>query len=155
MTDKETETPPFSRAYQVGIVVRDMDKAIEFYESLGIGPFHEGPSAIAIDRKVYGKPADVKIRGAITQLGQIEFELFEPIEGESIQKEFLDTKGEGVVHIGSYVDDIDSEVAKLVEKGFEVISSGGISDGGKFAYIDTRAIGGVVLELFQAGTTWK
>ena len=155
MTDKETETSPFSRAYQVGIVVRDMDKAIEFYESLGIGPFHEGPSAIAIDRKVYGKPADVKIRGAITQLGQIEFELFEPIEGESIQKEFLDTKGEGVVHIGSYVDDIDSEVAKLVEKGFEVISSGGISDGGKFAYIDTRSIGGVVLELFQAGTTWK
>jgi len=155
MGKNETEKPPFSRSYQVGVVVRNMDKAIKFYESLGIGPFVEGPSAIALDRKVYGKPADVKVKGAITQMGRIEFELFEPIEGESIQKEFLDTKGEGVVHIGSYVDDIDREVAKLAEKGFKVISSGGVPDGGKFAYIDTREVGGVILELFQPGPTWK
>ena len=151
-----TEESPFSRAYQVAVVVRDMDKAIKFYESLGIGPFIEGPSAIALDRKIYGKPApDVKVRGAIAQMGQIEFEVFQPIEGQSIQKEFLDTRGEGVVHISSYVDDLDKEVARLAEKGFKVCSSGGLPDGGKFAYIDTREVGGVILELFEAGTTWK
>ena len=149
MARKETEKPPFSRAYQVGVVVRDIDKAIEFYESLGIGPFHEGPSAIAIDRKVYGKPADVKIRGAITQMGQIEFELLQPVEGESIQKEFLERHGEGINHLGFFVDDIDQEVAKLVEKGFKVIMSAKFVDGGGFAYLDTDKVGGVQFELIQ------
>jgi methylmalonyl-CoA/ethylmalonyl-CoA epimerase len=152
---KKSTEKPFSRAYQVGVVVRDMDRAVEFYESLGIGPFVEGPSSVATDRKIYGKPADVKVRGTIAQMGQIEFELLQPVAGESIQKEFLDNKGEGVIHICSRVDNIDREVAKLAEKGFSVISSGRLSDGGQFAYIDTREVGGVILELFQPGAAYK
>jgi hypothetical protein len=36
-----------------------------------------------------------------------------------------------------------------------VISYGELGDGGRFAYFDTRAVGGLVLELFQTGETWE
>ena len=151
MGKNETEKPPFSKAYQVGVVVREMDKAIEFYQSLGIGPFIEGPSAIAIDRKVYGKPADVKVRGAIAQMGRIEFELLQPVEGESIQREFLNSRGEGFIHINSHTDNIEKQKDELAKKGFDVIMNGTNPDGGSFAYFDTREVGGVILELEQLG----
>jgi 4-hydroxyphenylpyruvate dioxygenase-like putative hemolysin len=34
--------------------------------------------------------------------------------GESIQKEFLESKGEGVEHLGFFVDNLWEEVAKLI-----------------------------------------
>ena len=33
------EDSPFSKAEHIGVVVRNMDRAVEYYESLGIGPF--------------------------------------------------------------------------------------------------------------------
>ncbi len=34
-----TEQLPFSKVDQIGVIVRDIDKAVEYYQSLGIGPF--------------------------------------------------------------------------------------------------------------------
>jgi 4-hydroxyphenylpyruvate dioxygenase-like putative hemolysin len=145
MTDKL----PFSQADQVGVIVRDMDKAIEHYQSLGIGPF-ESLNVTSIDRKVYGKPApDVKNLSRVAQMGQLQFELLQPVSGESIQKEFLEKCGEGINHLGFFVDDLDKEVAKLIAKGFEVISSGKFVGGGGFAYFNTDKVGGVMSELIQ------
>jgi methylmalonyl-CoA/ethylmalonyl-CoA epimerase len=150
-----SDSSPFSRGYQVGVVVRNIEKAVDFYESLGIGPFVEGPSADAVERKVYGKDTNMRLKGLIAQMGNIEFELLQPVGGESLHKEFLDEKGEGIIHICSYTDDLDGELAKLTEKGFKVVHSAVFSDGGKCAYIDTREVGGFFLELFQPGPKWK
>ena len=145
----------WDRAYQVGIVVRNMDRAIAFYESLGIGPFVEGPSAHAIDRQIYGQlEPDAEVTGRIAQMGRIEFELMQPVRGKSIQAEFLETHGEGIVHICAYTDDLDSDIERMTAKGFPVISSAEFDDGGKFAYFDTREVGGLVLELFEPGANW-
>ena len=145
MTDKLT----LLQADQVGVIVRDMDKAIEHYQSLGIGPF-ESLNVTSIDRKVYGKPApDVKNLSRVAQMGQIQFELVQPVSGESIQKKFIEKCGEGINHMGFFVDELDKEVVKLVEKGFEVISSAKFIGGGGFAYFNTDKIGGVMWELIQ------
>ena len=143
------EKSPFSKVDQVGVMVRNMDKAIEYFQSLGIGPF-EPLNVTAIDRKVYGKPADdVHNLARAAQLGPIQFELLQPISGESVQKEFLEKHGEGINHLAFFVDDIDKEVAKLEEKGFESISSGKFAEGGGFAYLDTDKVGGIMFELIQ------
>jgi len=143
------EKLPLSKVDQVGIIVRDMDEAVEYYQSLGIGPF-ESPNIIPTERRVYGKPADdVKNKVKVAQAGRVQFELVQPVSGESVQKEFLETKGEGINHLGFFVDDIDKEVAKLVGKGFKVISSGKFVGGGGFAYFDTAKVGGVIFELIQ------
>ena len=144
-----TEKLPFSKVDQVGVVVRDMDKAVEYYQALGIGPF-EPLNVTSIDRKVYGKPApDVKLKVRMAQMGQIQIELIQSMEGESFQKGFLESKGEGINHLGFFVDDIDKEEAKLVEKGLKVVSSGRFVGGGGFAYFDSDKVGGVIFELIQ------
>jgi methylmalonyl-CoA/ethylmalonyl-CoA epimerase len=156
MDKKENDRLPWNRVYQVAIVVRDIEKAVKFYESLGIGPFMEGPSASAVERRIYGKlEPDTVVEGRISRLGSIEIELLQPVKGKSVQQEFLDTRGEGVIHICAYTDDLETDIKEMAEKGFEVISYARFDDGGKCAYFDTRKVGGLILELFQPGVHWK
>ncbi|MBI2831718.1 MAG: VOC family protein [Chloroflexi bacterium] len=145
---KQAESP-FSRLCDVAVIVRDLERAIAFYQSLGIGPFEPTAATGVTDRKVYGKPSNAKLKGVRTQLGPVELLLVQPIEGESVQKEFLDTKGEGISKLGFEVDNLDREVAEMEKKGFKVISSGRFPNGGGFAYLDTRKVGGVILALEQ------
>ena len=145
----------WSRTYQIGVVVRDIVQAAAFYERLGIGPFEEGPSAHTVERKIYGTDApDVAVKGLVAQMGNIEFELLQPVAGKGIQAEFLERHGEGVVHLCAYTDDLDRDMAELTSLGCAVISYGRVSDGGRFAYFETREVGGLVLELFQPGETF-
>jgi len=105
--------------------------------------------AICTERWVRGKPSHYECRLRFAQIGPVELELIEPIKGECLQKEFLDSKGEGIHHLGFFVDDLDTEVSNLVRHGIEVIQSGKRLTGGGFAYLNTNAIGGIVLELIQ------
>lgn len=147
---QETLASLWKGTYQVGVVVADIERATAFYERVGIGPFTEGPSTEARNRRVHGRPAtDVEVRGRLAQMGPIEFELLQPVSGASFQAEFLERHGEGVVHLCAYVDDIERGTEALEARGFPVVSSGEFDDGGKFAYFDTTAVGGLVLELFQ------
>jgi methylmalonyl-CoA/ethylmalonyl-CoA epimerase len=144
------EKSPFSVVHQIGVIVKDMDQAVTFYEGLGIGPFEspKGPAPI-FDRQVYGQPApDVKNRISTAQMGPVQLELVQPVSGKSLQMEFLEKHGEGVNHLAFLVRDLDGEVAKLVQKGFRVISSGRTARNA-FAYMDTDKIGGVIFELIQ------
>jgi methylmalonyl-CoA/ethylmalonyl-CoA epimerase len=142
--------------YQVAVVVHDIERARAFYERLGIGPFVEGPSAAALDRQVYGRPEpDAAIRGLVTRMGAFEFELLQPMGGRTIQAEVLRTRGEGVIHVCAYTDDLDRDMATLAGLGIKPISSARLADGGKFAYFETREVGGLILELFQTGDVWR
>ena len=135
--------------HHFGAVVEDLEKAIVHFEDLGIGPFTPNPSEGVKERKVYGKTADIKLKGAVTKLGPLEFELIQPVRGKSVQKVFLDTKGEGINHIGFIVQDLEKEVARLEQMGFAAISTGRIPDNGGFAYFKTDSVGGVFIELIE------
>lgn len=156
MSEERARQGIWDRAYQIGVVVRDLDQAVSFYERLGIGPFVEGPSSHTVERRIYGEPSpDAQVRGRIAQMGDIEFELLQPVSGRTVQGDFLEEHGEGVVHICAHTDDIDRDVEDLTRLGYEVISYGVLEDGGKFAYFDTRRVGGLILELFQTGSSWQ
>jgi methylmalonyl-CoA/ethylmalonyl-CoA epimerase len=145
--------PPWTRAYQVCIVVADLDRAVEFYEALGIGPFREGPSAHTTRRLIRGaESTDTKLAGRIAPLGALELELIQPVAGPSIQQEYLDSHGEGAIHVCAHTDDLQRDIAWMRdERQVDVISYGELSDGGSFAYFDTQSVGGLVLELYQLG----
>lgn len=156
MKERRARQGLWDRAYQVGVVVRDLEAAEAFYERIGIGPFVEGPSAHTTKRIVFGQEqTGAQVKGKIAQMGSIEFELLQPVAGTTVQGDFLESRGEGVVHICAYTDDLDADIAELTGLGYDVISYGELTDGGKFAYFDTRAMGGLVLELFQTGEAWK
>ncbi|MBI2856767.1 MAG: VOC family protein, partial [Chloroflexi bacterium] len=64
-------------------------------------------------------------------------------------KEFLETRGEGLHHLGFFVTDLDNQINNLTRQGFQVTQGGKRLTGGGFAYFDTDKVGGVVLELVQ------
>jgi len=157
MRISKAEKSPFSDIKQVGIVVKDINKAVDYYSSLGIGPFRTLPSGNApvyTDKKLRGKEAEFTMEIRLAQVGEVELELIQPLEGESIYKEFLEEKGEGLHHLGFFVDDIDEEEARLAKQGIKALASGR-RPGGGFTYFETDRIGGVIMELIQRSKGWE
>ncbi|MBW1612613.1 MAG: VOC family protein [Deltaproteobacteria bacterium] len=145
----------FSKLAHIAVVVKDIERAVEFYSSLGIGPFIT-PAKVLHDNSGYvkrtyrGSPAGyigLIVREA--QIGPVILQLVQHIEGDCVEKDFLDRKGEGVFHLGFVVDDIDKEEAKAVKLGLNVIQSGRRADGSGNAFFDTESLGGVMLEIKQ------
>ena len=132
-----------------------MDKAIEHFEALGLGPFHEGPSAYAVERRVYGKDMpENKVICRLAQMGPIEFELTQPVAGPSLQQEFLDKHGERVLHLCAYTDDIHRDIDAMRENGYDEIAYAKFDDGAVCAHMETRQVGGLSLEFFERGSKW-
>ena len=137
---------------QLGFVVRDTDATARYYEQVfGLGPWTimEGETTDCTNR---GEP--VKIRGkiGIAQVGAVQFELIQIMEGESIHSEFLQERGEGLHHIGFYVRDLGARLEACKEAGSDVLQKGTIKQGPitiHYAYLDTVSIGGVVFEYIQ------
>ena len=151
MEQQIPENMPFKGEdfHHVGVIVRDMDKTIQYLESIGIGPFGmmDGSKWVDIPFKgeLHGKPAEWKVKISTAKLGSTEIELLQPSGGESALQEFLDDVGEGVHHIAYLVDDVRSEIDKLVKKGIEILTSANLDARG-FAYVKTSA-GGIVVEI--------
>ena len=125
----------------ISYAVKDIDQTVEAWSRLyGIGPWTYRENG-GVDAK--GRPW--KIRMAFAYFGPLEIELVQCIEGRIFQSRFLDTWGEGVHHIGFYVDDVDEEVKKLVSQGVKLF----VHDPGQFAYLDAGGVGGAIFELMQ------
>ena len=139
--------------HHVSVMVNSMDKAIEFYKTLGIGPFPPtiGPKGVQLNgQSLRGRESNfiIDLRYAEGGFGGLKFELVEPLEGESIYREFLAKRGEGIHHLAFSVDDLDAQITDMAERGFKVIQTGETSRG-RFAYFDTDVVGGVIVELIQ------
>jgi len=142
----------------IGIPVRDLDKSLEDYQSLGLASFQPEfliDSSKYAEYLVYGKTPDpvVKTRVALGKMGPLGIELLQPVEGETVHKEFLEGSGEGIGHIAYTVDDLEKETAKLVEKGFPVILSIRLEGQTRRSavYIDTRSrFSNLIIELIQS-----
>ncbi len=84
--------------------------------------------------------------------GSMEFELIQPLEGESVLQDFLDTKGEGLHHLGIDVKNYDEVVRKISEEGFKPLLeietyNPSKEMWAKAGYFDTNKTGGVIMEL--------
>ena len=150
MQDSFIDTPFKAQEFHhTGVIVRDIDKAIEFLESIGIGPFGmmDGQKWIDIPFKgeLHGKPAEWSVKISNADVGPHQIELLQPSGGPSALQEFLDESGEGVHHIAYLSDDVKGELSKLVTKGVEVLTSANLDTGG-FAYIKTDPAG-IVIEI--------
>jgi len=135
---------------QIGIVVEDVDRAVQFYSSVfGWGPFQILQSDIK--GFIYrGRSVDCRMKVALAQSGPIEIELIQVLEGDTIWTDFLREKGEGIHHLRFHVDDLDGTLAELAKEGIEPVFHKDFTEFGvKFAYLNTDRIGGVVFELIE------
>jgi 4-hydroxyphenylpyruvate dioxygenase-like putative hemolysin len=141
---------------QLGFVVRDLDKAVEYYSSnFGIGPFRINELDLDATHYQYrGKPGRVRIRAAFASLGSVDMEVAQLMEGDCVYGEFLEQRGEGLQHMGFRVTDFDDAYRRMTDAGFSVVLWAEIpSPARRFtlrAYtFDTDRVGGVCIELLS------
>ena len=68
-------------------------------------------------------------------------------------REHLANHGEGLHHVGYFVDDVQAAIADMAGRGYALLQSGrgfGVDGDGAYAYFDTEADLGCVLEAIQA-----
>ncbi len=138
---------PFSKFDHVGMVVKDLDTAVEHLKFLGIGPFKSLNRVVRQDTKLYGRPVDpddVKLRVKLADIGGgVKIELIQPLGGGPWQ-DFVEAGGGGIHHLAFVVDDVEKEAARLAGKGVKVIYSARFQGGGAAAYLDISKLGGLV-----------
>ena len=147
----------FANPHHMAIIVRDVDKTIAYYQSLGMGPFITAPPITITKRIDRGQPitsGSSQIKEVIGNMGMVRLQLIQPLEGKSIFQEFLDTRGEGVHHYAFLVDDVEKEEAKFIGMGVEIVSSVRVEGGGGHIIIDTDEPGGILIELVQSPPEW-
>ena len=143
------ENSPFTKIFQICAVVNDVEGTAQQFTSLGLGSFTRLPYNHKFTQTQYkGKTVDGGAIILATDVGGVEFELIQPLDGQSAWHEFLEKRGEGLHHLSFLVDDIDKEEENLVRQGINVIQKGRHDNGG-YSYFETDAIGGVVFELLQ------
>lgn len=149
MSEKPNEIMKGERFIQIGVVVKNIDETLKYYEkAFGFGPFEvrfvDYPTAT-----YYGKVAGYRGKRAFFYLGPIQIELIELVDGKTIHEDFLKEKGEGLNHLGFQVDDLEVAKKSAQKAGFKVIQSFTRPDGSGFAYIDSAKTGGIIFELIQ------
>ena len=127
----------------VAIAVKDLEKAIAFYEK-----------SFGLKLAEIEEVKEQKVRTAIFGHGLGRIELICPTEPDTSVAKFLEKRGEGLHHICIEVEDIEASLAELRAQGTPLIDqTPKIGAGGaKIAFIHPKGTHGVLTELRQGPT---
>lgn len=146
----------FKTLHHVCVIVRDMDAAVEYYESIGIGPWHDFPSLEPFRHELDAPDADdfMRLRYKYANLANVQLQLCAPPEGNTPQRQFLETQGEGIFHLGFSVPDCDEAEERVRALGPEPKLRGRLPNRNGFTYFDTDERGaGVILQVRASSAT--
>jgi hypothetical protein len=143
----------FDSVIQIGIVVPDVDKAIEGYRDLlhvkkwninqvdtvtgKGGNFHKN-----------GKPIQAKVKIAWANIGNVELELIEPQDQHSLYADFLKEHGPGIDHVMLGTSDYATCLEHMGSQKITVIG-GGELQGTRFQMFDTQELLGFICEIAE------
>jgi hypothetical protein len=140
----------FGPARQNGVVVRDMDAALQYWtQSLGAGPFfrrnHLRNEHYRLDGKAMAVP-DISV--AIGNWGDLQIELICPHgDDESTWHRFLRNTGGGLHHVSVWSETYDLHVRQAIDLGLREESSGKVLGGPRYCYFGAGAPGQPLLEI--------
>ncbi|MDR1515994.1 MAG: methylmalonyl-CoA epimerase [Synergistaceae bacterium] len=127
----------------IGIAVQSIEESLKFWEgSLGI----KCTEVETVE--------DQKVKTAFLPIKDSEVELLEATSPESPIAKFIEKKGEGIHHIAIRVDDLESALAELKQKGIRLIDETPRlgAGGAMIAFVHPKSTGGILLELSQRQT---
>lgn len=124
----------------IGIAVKDLEAANQVYAKL-------------LKTESY-KTEKVKSEGVDTsffRIGESKIELLAATNEESPIAKFIAKRGEGIHHIAFEVEDIESEMQRLQDEGFQLISEKPKrgADNKLVAFLHPKSSNGVLVELCQ------
>jgi len=147
------ETPRFGPLVQNGFVVRDLEAAVAHWSgTVGIGPFfllEHIPFGQVFFR---GAPLQLDMSVAIAQWGEVQIELIVQHDAApSIYTEFAQRHAQGLQHVGVMTQSLDQHLERLRPLGIEPVQWGATATGMRFAYVNTDAYPGAMIELIETG----
>lgn len=124
----------------IGIAVKNIDESNELFANL----FGESKY----------KMEEVESEGVKTsffKVGENKIELLEATKNDSPIAKFIAKKGEGIHHIAFDVDDIESEIKRLTDRGFIVLNENPKqgADNKLVVFLHPKSTNGVLIELCQ------
>lgn len=139
------------RITQIGVVVSELDKAVEAMENVFGARPDRFLASDALPRTYRGRQVICKTRIALYHFANIEIELVEPVSAESVWSDYLKEKGCGVQHIKFSVSDFDRAGLELESSGYlaEMTGDSELVPGLKWAYFDTQEDIGFSVEIFN------
>jgi LAO/AO transport system kinase len=122
----------------LGIAVNSLDKAVAFYELLGLRVTHR--------ETVSAENVNV----AMLPAGESRIELIEPAAPDSPISRFLEKRGPGLHHVALRVPDLQAAAGRLRESGARLLNEPREGAGGHlYVFVHPASTGGVLLELIQ------
>ena len=151
----EEKQLPLKDVAQICILVPDIEKAVEiWWKKFGIGPWHLYTYGKPLVKRMtrHGKPCEYKMKIALSYIGKMRIELIEPLEGDTVYKEFIEDHGYGVHHLGVLTDDMKGSLKNAESAGIAMTMDGagfGPDDDGHYAYLDTEKLIGTTIEFIE------
>ncbi|MDE6923509.1 MAG: VOC family protein [Oscillospiraceae bacterium] len=149
--------PEFKQLLQIGMIVRDVDKAVRYYEDvLGMGPwtvsFMRGDEPPMEDLTVDGKPMPCIVsKLAFLNAYGIELELIEPI-ADTPFKQWLEEHGPGIHHIAAVTQTPYDELLRSYRRstGKDIwIRGQGLQGLMDYSFLDLREETGLIVECYK------
>ncbi len=133
-----------ARIDHIGIAVQNINDALAFFQDA------LGMKLERVESEEGGRTQVAFLPG-----GASDVELVEPQDADSGLAKFLAKRGDGVHHICFEVDDIDAALARLTEKGAQLIDETPRvnAKGMRYAFIHPKSAHGVLIELYQRPKT--
>jgi methylmalonyl-CoA/ethylmalonyl-CoA epimerase len=124
----------------IGIATLKIDEAAKFYRDV-----------LGLDLTETEEVPEQKVRVAMLPVGESRIELLEATSEDSPISRFLEKRGPGIHHIAVRVDDIQTALAGLKQKGMRLIDEEPRRGAGGclVAFVHPSSTGGVLLELVQ------
>jgi methylmalonyl-CoA epimerase len=123
----------------IGIVVRDIERALDVYEA-----------ALGIPLKEVVDVPDDKVKVAFLPIGESNVELVQPTSDDTGTARFLEKHGEGVHHICIEVEDLDHALGRLKDGGVRLIDEvARRGSHGRVAFVHPKGAHGVLIELVE------
>jgi methylmalonyl-CoA epimerase len=144
MFDRKTFGDAAARIDHLGIAVRSLDQALEFYEDqLGLD--------VSLRENVAVENVNVAMLPLGAANGDPRIELIEAAAGDSVIAKFIEKRGEGLHHVALRVPDLGATVERLRGSGARILNEPRVGAGGHlYVFVHPSSTGGVLLELIQA-----
>jgi methylmalonyl-CoA/ethylmalonyl-CoA epimerase len=124
----------------IGIAVESIEKSLPIYEQLlGVSCY----KTEIVNSEL--------VKTAFLMVGDSKIELLEASDPNSTIAKFLSTKGQGFHHIAFEVDDLEQEISRLSQLGFELIhqSPKDGADNKRIAFLHPKSTEKLLVELCQ------
>lgn len=136
---------------QLAWVVRDLEAAIDHWTRvMRVGPFFLFEHVPFSEMVFRGAPSPVDMSAAIAYSGELQIELIEQHNAAaSVYTEFTRAGRTGMHHLAVMTDAMPASTERLAADGLVLVQQGQAAQGMRFAYFETNAEPGCLLELIE------